>query len=153
MPDMIPATHIAALVQKRVAEAEGNLGKVVAYGSSERELEAAKRSLTGALELLALIVPQAAPLTRQPDDLIARAYGGRTPVVAAEPVASICAASAEAQAAAYSVRPAEARAELLQAQADVAQQKATAATLDTDATLDATPWQDSIAQNPGKHNF
>ncbi len=58
MPDMIPASRIAAIVKARVTDARKKLEDISVYSHDASSLNGAKAALAVADELLALIVPQ-----------------------------------------------------------------------------------------------
>lgn len=62
MPDMVPATKIAAIAQARVAEAKKRLHDLSVYGHSADDLRAARGALNIAIELLGLIAPPPQPV-------------------------------------------------------------------------------------------
>lgn len=57
MPDMIPATHIAAVALRRIEDASAKLTEVSPQVYSREHLKEAQDAIAVALELLALIVP------------------------------------------------------------------------------------------------
>lgn len=59
MSDMIPASRLVSMANKRIIEARDKLRDVEAYHSGASDLKAAKAAIDVALELLAATLPEA----------------------------------------------------------------------------------------------
>lgn len=70
MSDMIPASRLVGMANKRIIEARDKLRDVEAYNSGASDLKAAKAAIDVALELLAATAPEDDRITVSADPAV-----------------------------------------------------------------------------------